>query len=414
VSLARRRALGALVAGLVSCGAPAAAQETDTQGGFALRTSVKGALLVSRAADDPLLFAKRDQATSFWRVRLEPAWRAGAVTAAVAYEHRLRVFSGGQAGLGALPSDTEAPWRIRPLDWRVSQTASSSWRQEIDRAYVALHLRGVELTVGRQAVGWGRGVLFGAVDLFSPFTPLTADREWRRGVDAVRADVKIAGRASLDLVGAFGARLDDSTLAARLRGYAGAVDLELVGGRRGRDAFGGIATSAAVGDAEVHGELALFRPPEPLSGWPRPRTVVKAVVGGSYRVPAGDGLLVHVEYHYSGFGAKDVGDAATVFGDPEFRERYARGDTQILGRHAVAATASLEVSPELALTGLWLVSPADGSGVVAPSATVTFGDKVSLLATAYVAHGRAPRGGRLRSEYGAARLSAFVQLRIDL
>jgi hypothetical protein len=109
-----------------------------------------------------------------------------------------------------------------------------------------------------------------------------------------------------------------------------------------------------------------------------------------------------------------VRDAATAFGDPAFGERYARGDSQILGRHAVALTASLEVSLELALTGLWLVSPVDGSGVVAPSATVTFGDKVSLLTTLYVAHGRAPRGGQLRSEYGAARLSAFVQVRIDL
>ena len=35
-------------------------------------------------------------------------------------------------------------------------------------------------------------MLFGAVDLFSPFSPLEADREWRRGVDAIRADVKLA------------------------------------------------------------------------------------------------------------------------------------------------------------------------------------------------------------------------------
>jgi hypothetical protein len=416
MSPARYRALAALAAGALGFARAAAAQETETRGGFSLRTSVKCQLLVSRAGDDPLLFADRDRAVSLWRVRLEPAWRAQAVTAAVAYEQRLSIFSAGgdAAGLGALPSAGAAPWRVRPLAWPVLRTTSLSWRQEIDRAYVALHLGGLELTAGRQAIGWGRSVLFGAVDLFSPFTPLEADREWRRGVDAVRADVMLTDRASLDLVAAFGSRLDDSTLAARLRGYAGKVDLELVGGRRGRDPFGGLATSAAVGDAELHGELALFRARESRTPSPSTRTVVKATVGGSRRFPVGEGLAVYAEYHYSGFGAKDVRDAATAFGDPAFGERYARGDSQILGRHAVALTASLEVSLELALTGLWLVSPVDGSGVVAPSATVTFGDKVSLLTTLYVAHGRAPRGGQLRSEYGAARLSAFVQVRIDL
>jgi hypothetical protein len=247
MSPARYRALAALAAGALGFARAAAAQETETRGGFSLRTSVKCQLLVSRAGDDPLLFADRDRAVSLW--------------------------------------------------WPVLRTTSLSWRQEIDRAYVALHLGGLELTAGRQAIGWGRSVLFGAVDLFSPFTPLEADREWRRGVDAVRADVMLTDRASLDLVAAFGSRLDDSTLAARLRGYAGKVDLELVGGRRGRDPFGGLATSAAVGDAELHGELALFRARESRTPSPSTRTVVKATVGGSRRFPVGEGLAVYAEYH---------------------------------------------------------------------------------------------------------------------
>lgn len=58
------------------------------------------------------------------------------------------------------------------------------------------------------------------------------------------------------LVGAYGDTLDRSAFAARARGYAGTVDVEDVGGRRGQDLFGGVTSSAAVGDAEVHGEAA--------------------------------------------------------------------------------------------------------------------------------------------------------------
>jgi len=96
---------------------------------------------------------------------------------------------------------------------------------------------------------------------------------------------------------------------------------------------------------------------------------------------------------------------------PALRERYLRGDTQILGRHAVAALASYEFSPEWSAALQWLQSPVDGSGVVVPSATLTFGDRLSLLLSGYVPYGRTPAAGALLSDFGASPLAAFVQLR---
>jgi hypothetical protein len=419
-----RHARAALVAwAFLMMPALAGAQDQGASGtagdrSFTLRTSLKASALVSHAPDDPVLFPERDSATSFWRLRLEPAVHLGeGITVAAAYEQRLRVFSGspGLAGLGVLPAETPAPYRVRQLDWQIAGSPRASWRHEIDRAYLGLHLGGANVTVGRQAVGWGRGVLFGAVDLFSPFSPLEADREWRRGVDAIRADIKLADRVSFDAVGAFGESLDASVFAGRLRGYAGKADVELVAGRRARDLFSGVTSSAAVGDVEVHGELAVFRAPDalPAGGLGEDgRVVLKAVAGGSYRFPLGHGVLVYVEYHYSGFGAKHAADVLPLLADAAFRDRYLRGDTQILGRHALAALASYEFSPELAVSGLWLQSPVDGSGVAAPSATVTFSDRLSLVATAYVPYGRPPHGLVLNSEYGAGALSGFLQVRM--
>jgi hypothetical protein len=385
---------------------------------FRLRTSFKGTLLLSHAPDAPLLFPERDTATSFWRIRFEPEARLGArFTLGAAYEQRIRVFSvaSGAAGLGLLPPDTPAPYRIRPLDWNISSSSGSSWRHEIDRAYIAAHLENVELTLGRQAVGWGRGVLFGAVDLFSPFTPLEADREWRRGVDALRADFELTTRSSFDVVGAFGESLDESAFAARFRGYRGELDLELVGGYRARDVFVGITSSAAVSGAEIHGELALFRAPEALPAGglgSDDRVALKVVFGGSYRIPVANGILFFAEYHYSGFGAPRASEILPLLSDPAFRERYLRGDTQILERHALAALATYETSPELTLNGQWIQSPVDGSGVVVPSATWTLSDRLSLLGSLYLPYGAAPEGLILKSTYGAAAISGLLQIRI--
>lgn len=384
----------------------------DGDASIALRTSLKSSALLSRAPDDPALFPEQVAAESLWRLRLEMEARPGpAATAAVAYEQRVRVFSQGAGSAltaGILPVEASAPWRIRQLDWPIADRPGLLWRHEIDRAFLALHPTGAEVTLGRQAIGWGRGVLFGAVDLFSPFSPLEADREWRRGVDALRADLELSGRVSLDAVAAFGESIDASCLAARLRGYAGTVDAEIVAGLRARDALVGVTTSAAVGDAELHGEVAVFRTPDPLPGggrWP-----VKAVAGGSYRLAAGKGLPVFLEYHYSGFGVPGPGDALPALADPAYQRRFLRGDSQILGRHAVALLATYEATEEIAAGGLVLLSPSDGSGIVSPNATVRLGDKVSFQAALYVPFGAPPVGTALRSFYGAVPLSGFLQV----
>jgi hypothetical protein len=390
---------------------------TDEEPSWSIRTSYKGSLLAARAPDAPLLYPERDSLTSFWRLRLEPEVRIGArATAAFAYEHRFRAFSesAGLSGFGILPPDTPAPYRIRQLDWIISASSGSSWHHEIDRAYLAVALPRVNLTLGRQAVGWGRGVLFGAVDIFSPFNPLEADRAWRRGVDAMRADFKLSERSSLDVVGAFGEAFDESALAARFRGYKGNLDLEVVGGWRARDFLAGVTSSAAVGDAELHGELAIFRTPESLpdAGLEERRSALKAVAGGSYRLPLGNGILMYAEYHYSGFGAANASEILPLLADPEFLKRYLRGDTQILERHAIAVLATYEASPEIAFNAQWIQSPVDGSGVASPSMTWTLGDRLSILASFYISYGAPPEGLALASTYGAAADSGFLQIRV--
>jgi hypothetical protein len=397
--------------------AKAQATQADAPGTtFSLRTAIKSSLLPFRAPDAPELFPEGVGVESLSRFRLEPGVRVGRnASFEVAYEHRVRYASTPAAltTIGILPSDVAAPFRIWPLDWRLSQSSDATWHHEIDRANARVHAGVADITVGRQAIGWGRGVMFGAVDLFSPFSPLEADREWRRGVDAARADVKLTDRSSIDIVGAFESTWDRSAVAARARGYAGSIDVEVMAGRRAGDLFGGVTTSAAVGDAEIHGELAAFRVPQDLPPSDS-RVVWKAVVGGSYRFPIGSGILAYGEYHYSGFGATRPEFIVPMLLTPSFRERYLRGDTQILSRHAIAVLLMYEETTESTLSGQWIHNPLDHSGVVVPGVTVTVSDQLSVLGTIYVPYGRPPQGLVLRSEYGASALAGLIQLRVYL
>jgi len=413
------RHIGAFIAVWVCVGLTAASGQTkagDDDATFALRSSLKSSVLLSRWPDDVDRSPDRESITSLWRFRVEPTVHLNERAAVdLAFEQRFRVFSpaSSTAGAGVLPSEPVAPFRIRQLDWRLASSSNAEWRAEIDRAALHVRLADADLTIGRQAIGWGRGVLFGAVDLFSPFTPLEPDREWRRGVDAVRADVKLGDRVSLDTVAAFADTLGGSAFATRLRGYAGKADVEILGGAGARAQFGGRTTTAAGGHLELHGELAWFHTPAVAGSIyaARDRSIVKAVAGGSYRLPFGNGVLLFGEYHYSGFGATSASRMLLQLADPVFQERYLRGDTQILGRHATALLASYELSPEFTLAGEWVQSPVDGSGVVVASTTWTLSDRWSVLLSGYVPYGRAPVGLTLASEFGGVPLAAFVQVK---
>ena len=425
-----RRAAALLVAAFAALPSTADARDLwtskDGTKKVRLESALKASWLLSHAPPDPLLAPEPDSAATLWRLRLEPhAEFNDWLHLDFAYEHRSRLATGtGGLGLGGgiLPSDAVPPWRIWAGDWKlVDLSPTFTHRHEIDRAFVSIrHPRGT-FTIGRQAIGWGRGVLFGAVDLFAPFSPLEVDREWRRGVDAFRGEVELHERLSLDVVAVLGAKLDTdkSAFVGRLRGYLGDFDGEVIFGRRARDWVWGASASAKVKDAEVHGEAALFATPgDGIDGglFGTKGVVLKAVLGASYLFPIGTGLIVFAEYHYSGFGLRDVPEATSRLLDPSFGPafgaRLLRGDTQILGRHALAFVASYTVADAWAFSLTWIQSPADGSGLFTHGVTWTVSDAVTLAASVFLPYGEKPASGMLRSEYGASPISAFVQLRV--
>lgn len=388
-----------------------------------LRSAFKSSLLLLFPPDDPVLHPASPAGAGFFRLRFDlTANLTEYLTASVAYEHRARAASVAGAASSTLPPIAPAPFRLTQGDWVVVNDAPSYLHQhEIDRAYVTLHLPFLELTVGRQAIGLGRGVVFSAVDVFAPFSPTEVDREWRRGVDAVRAELRIpeVSELSADVIVAFGevgrGRLESVAALARLRVLLGDVDGAVMVGRRGDDEMVGALLSATIGDAEVHAEGALFGTDgRGVDGGflGTDGVVLKAVLGGSYVIDVGTGLRVALEYHYSGFGVENVGDDPRILFDPFFQQRLLRGDTQLLGRHALALSLGYQLLDDLSAGIAYLQSPVDGSGVVAPTLTWNHSDAVTLVLNVTAPWGTSPEGGVPTSDFGASPVTVFLQARL--
>jgi len=391
--------------------------EEGRQGELAI--AGKATFLAADAPSDPVLFPDNHSETTLARLRLGlEVTHSDWMDSELAYEQRSRWLS-GSTGLGAgssfLPSQAQAPFRIAQLDWEIAADDSFSYRHEIDRALVALHPAWGNVTIGRQAIGLGRGVLFGAVDVFNPFSPLEVDREWRRGVDAFVAEYRLSATSSGECIAAFGETPEQSALLGRLRGYLGDVDGSLIVGKRAEDFMVGSAFSAVVGEAEVHGELAVFDTPEAqVDGtlWGGGHLATKAVIGSSYTFDVGKGLTLLGEYHYSDFGVEDAEDTLVRLQNRDFQRRFLRGDMQILGRQAVAAQLSYSFSDAANGSFLVLTNPTDGSGVISPSLRWDLYENVTLIGNVFVPWGDEPSGGQFRSEYGATPTSLFLQAAI--
>lgn len=384
-----------------------------------LNAAAKWTSLLSHAPEDELLYPEQWSAASLWRFRLMAgAQPASWFKAEVSYEQRARTVSedaGAAGGSLFLVPEGRLPYRIEPLDDALVEVGSTfSYRHELDRAFVTARVGRYDIVVGRQAVGWGRGIVYSAVDIFSPFTPLESDREWRRGIDAVRGTVPLSDLVSLELVAALGEDQESSAFVGRLSGYQGSLDGEIILGRRGRDNMFAATASFPVSGAELHGELALFNTPEDFPGggfFGKDDLVAKAVAGGSYSFELQGRLaMVAAEYHFSGFGVDDVEDLPDRLVNGGFLERLLRGDFQTLGRHAGAVQMSYGVDGVSPVSLSLIFNPQDGSGVMSPGLTWVFSDSVTLLASLYLPYGEGPEDGVIGSEYGGTPTSGLVQI----
>lgn len=408
---------------LLVCSFPAVSVElwSNEEGTHAgeLNATLKLTGLGSYSRSTSMLVEDHWAGQTLGRIRLDlRAYMGDKADAHLAYEQRLSLTSGSGGGLfagqGMLPSVAKAPYRIGQLDWQIYDSGDSfTWRHELDRISLALHPEWGEVTIGRQAIGLGRGMIFSAVDVFNPFNPLEIDREWRRGIDAFRMEYRLSDTTSTEIIAAFGRDWEHSALLGRLRGYLGQIDGELIIGKRGRDMMYAGVMSATIGDAAAHLELAVFDTHEKqrqggLFG--NEHLVGKAVLGTSYTFDVGNGLTLIGEYHYSGFGLKKTEDALCYFLDPTYQERFLRGDSQILGQHALGVQSMYSFNESWQGGLLLLKSLGDESGVISPSLIWTVSETTSVIMSVYVPWGPSISGLELQSEYGAAPISMFLQM----
>ena len=338
-------------------------------------------------------------------------------------------YSTGGSG-SSLFGITASSDRYRAFDAELARAGGrrSSARMWLDRFNVRLSLARADLTIGRQAVTFGKAWFWNPLDVFMPFDPDQFDRDYKPGVDAVRLDYYTGDYSGWTVVAAagreqappWGPARDQKTLAADsqgsallLRGFATrhGWDYAVQGGALHGGMQLGAAAVGEVGPYQLRIEAARFfsdnSPVTPLTGADLVDDHLTAVFGiGRYYKST---LDVELEYLYNGCGEPDDPDTAWL------RVQY--GACLHTGKHILGAMAAYEFTPLINGRLTLIHSLSDQSSQVQPSAVISRSDNSDLLLGATFNFGRRPGMSLFgvpspRSEFGTYPHMIYTEYKI--
>ena len=258
---------------------------------------------------------------------------------------------------------TERP-RFMDLEGEIFEEGSVSLNQGLDRLWTRWEPnRRLQVTIGRQAVSWGTGLIWSPVDLFAAFAPTEIDREEKLGVDVVRLVLQPHENLSVDLVGEpldveqhWTANMDDSSLAARLGTHWGEYDIHLCGGAVQSDMVLGGDFSGYLCNAGFHGEA--------LHTWVDEndqRDYFRGLLGLDYGFAAAWNPYVAVEYFHNGLGVDDAEEYAARRLETSVQRVFERGIAYNIGRDYLGGTFRVQPNALLTLQATTLANLHDGS-----------------------------------------------------
>ena len=297
-------------------------------------------------------------------------------------------------------------WTSRPDDHTTSSLG-------LDRFCLKIALDRADITVGRQAVTFGKAYFWNPLDVFLPFDPSQFDRDYKPGVDAVRLDVPLGNFSGFTLIGVLGREVgsdgvyvDDggawdaswagSAVLARVFTNYNGWDLVAQGGKihGGYQVGGGLV--GEIKGVGIRAEAAWFLADDDSAADDRRiGDHLTAVAGLGYRFE--NSLELEFECLYNGGGETGDLDRVLTF--------YQNGDILHLGRWLWGLTVSYEITPLIVGRLAAINSLTDGSTRIQPSLVWSLSDNSELVLGAAVNFGQGPRtngdDAGIATEFGA-------------
>jgi len=340
------------------------------------------------------------------RLRLKFFWNpAEWFTFIAAYEMSPQLQFGGTMQLSALPAASPATYRVYDAREQLypgpdGTTGTFSLHNNIDRLTLVFSAPFMDVSLGRQAIGFGSARVINPTDIFAPFSYQALDKEERYGIDAVRVTIPLGQMSELDMGYVFGKDASFSKSGAFLKGkmYFWDTDITLTSALFRDNLLLGVDIARAIGDAGFWLEAAYvfanltdnYRPEDDY---------FRGSIGIDYNFA--DGVYVFAEYHFSSAGYTDPKDYLKAAGNVAYTE----GGVQFLGQHYISLGMTHQTTPLITIGSQFVMNLLDPSVFWSANLAFSISDEATLEAGAFIAMGKEGRMQTLpnfapQSEFG--------------
>jgi len=303
----------------------------------------------------------------------------------------------------AVLRDTE---RSDMLDWSFDNKRAHLL---IDRLNVQYASPKLNVKIGRQPVNLAATFYFTPNDFFAPFAAQTFYRDYKPGVDAVRADIQLAELSQLSLITVLGYRTDPASdngwsnrvdtarnsYLVRASAVFGNFELALLGGTVKKDVIiGGDLQGELFEWLGIRGEGHVRAPDQ--AGL---RRTIELSVGLEHRWK--NTLTLRAEQFYHGGG----GSNTAAYTLPAVSQGL------YMARHYTALGASYEFTPLLSGDITAIYNEVDHSALFAAYALYSLSNESELAISGALSRGSQPVATRIHSEFGLYGSSVSCELR---
>ncbi len=378
----------------------AVAGEATTEVGGHIKANVTTAVYPDDSVIRDVVGASSVDLLSDNRLNLE--WRKDGFAFDAAYQlfgiagDRLEIGANLPPGAGALfPLLPDDDRRLFDLTRVVSEGSDTALLHRMDRFWVGHSGAKTVLRFGRQALTWGNGLFYAPMDLVNPFDPATIDTEYKFGDDMLYGQYLRDNGEDLQAAIVFrrdpltgDVEADEGTFALKYHGFAGAYEYDLLAAQSFGDPVLALGGGRDIGGAVWRADLVVTDTDSD--------TYLQFVTNFSYSwVFGGKNMSGSVEYFYSGFGQR-AGEysADELVSNPDLLDRLVRGQLFTLGRHYLAGSVLIEMTPLWTVTPVLFANAADPSALLQLTTTYSVSDNISVLGSLNVPIG--PSG----SEFG--------------
>ena len=300
--------------------------------------------------------------------------------------------AGSALFFNTLPNDDR---RLMDLTHVIDQHGKDAIVHRLDRLAIGYTAEKTVVRFGRQALSWGNGLFYSPMDLVNPFDPSTIDTEYKTGDDLLYVQ-RLRDNGD-DIQGAWVVRrnldsddveTDEATIAFKYHGFRGEHEYDLLVAEHYGDEVVGLGGGASIGGAIWRGDVVLTHTDD--------GTTFQAVTNLSYSWTfGGRNMSGAVEYFYNGFGlSTDDYDFVSVTTNEDLLARLERGELFSIGRHYLAGSVMIEMTPLWTLTPTVLMNAADPSALLQLVTNYSLSDNVTFIGSLNLPIG--PKG----SEFG--------------